>query len=369
MATKRRNTSSRNGSAGHQTGKDTIHGKPTTPSKTLDAGFSTAQAVPVIIDYYYALSLVLGGCCANVWAYEQLLMMNPRIGSALTFSQMLFITLQLLPSFLVYPPGRWLPRLKPRQVPLYQWAIQVTVLTTGSLLNNWAFAYQVPLTLLIVFRSAGLAVSMLFGVVFLKKRYTSMQIVSVITVSVGVILATLSKPKATSTSTNSAVPSADELWKYMIGVTMLVVSLFLTAFLGILQEKTYKQYGPCWQEGVFYTHFLSLPAFLFLIPDIKQGYNSLSQGPSTSSSLLSFMILGGNLISQLICVSGVNRLSSQVSSVSTNLVLTARKALSLCLSVWWFGNGWNAQLGAGAGMVFLGSAMFSAAGDVKAKKL
>lgn len=49
----------------------------------------------------------------------------------------------------------------------------------------------------------------------------------------------------------------------------------------------------------------------------------------------------------------------RVSSVSTNLVLTSRKALSLCLSVWWFGNGWNAELGLGASMVFLGSLFYT----------
>lgn len=52
-----------------------------------------------------------------------------------------------------------------------------------------------------------------------------------------------------------------------------------------------------------------------------------------------------------------------MSSVSTNLVLTARKALSLCFSVWWFGNGWNAQFGLGAAMVFLGSISFSLVGQ------
>ena len=74
---------------------------------------------------------------------------------------MLFITAQSLPSFLVRVPGQWCPRLKSRQVPLRQWALQVLVLTAGSLLNNWAFAYDVPLTVLIVFRSAG--VSLLFS--------------------------------------------------------------------------------------------------------------------------------------------------------------------------------------------------------------
>ncbi|GLB38283.1 putative UAA transporter family protein [Lyophyllum shimeji] len=357
----------------HASGK---HPRSTTPhspddedAKNLDPGLSVSQIAPVILDYYSTLSLVFGGCCTNVWTYEQLLMMNPRIGSALTFSQMLFITLQSLSTFLRWQPGHWIPRLKPRQVPLQQWALQVLVLTTGSLLNNWAFAYQVPLTLLIVFRSAGLVVSMIFGVVFLKKRYSWMQITSVIVVSSGVILATLSRPRPPSAaSTNSPSRSSEDMRKYMTGVVMLVVSLFLTSFLGLLQEKTYKKYGPCWKEGVFYTHFLALPMFIFLRSDIKQGISSLSQNPSSSSTFYPFLILGGNLVSQLVCVSGVNRLSSQVSSVSTNLVLTARKALSLCLSVWWFGNGWNAQLAMGATMVFLGSALFTAGGDTKAKK-
>ena len=54
-------------------------------------------------------------------------------------------------------------------------------------------------------------------------------------------------------------------------------------------------------------------------------------------------------------------IGQRVSNVSTNLVLTTRKAISLCFSVWWFGNGWNAQLGVGAGMVFLGSLLYTAA--------
>ena len=53
-----------------------------------------------------------------------------------------------------------------------------------------------------------------------------------------------------------------------------------------------------------------------------------------------------------------------MSSVSTNLVLTTRKALSLCLSVWWFENGWNTQLGLGAMMVFAGSLLFTLQSEI-----
>jgi UDP-xylose/UDP-N-acetylglucosamine transporter B4 len=91
---------------------------------------------------------------------------------------MLFITAQQLPSFITWdhddassPPhnririrrrrvrGRswWLrlPRLKPRQVPIAQWLLQVTTFASGTLLNNLVYAYSVPLTIQIVFRSAG----------------------------------------------------------------------------------------------------------------------------------------------------------------------------------------------------------------------
>jgi len=269
---------------------------------------------------------------------------------------MLFITLQALPGFLLFSSG--IPRFKPRQVPIAQWGLQVLVLTAGSLLNNWAFAFNVPLTIQIVFRSAGLAVSMLFGYLFLKNRYTYMQILSVLTVTVGVVLATLSRPK-TDSAKISQPRTTEELRRYTIGISMLVISLFCTALLGLLQERTYKKYGPCWKEGVFYTHFLSLPIFIFLGSDIKQGIVSLGNSQSFSSNATSYLVLLVNLASQLICVSGVNRLSSQVSSVSTNIALTARKALSLCFSVWWFGNGWNIQLASGASMVFIGSFLYT----------
>lgn len=200
-----------------------------------DSGVEVTVA-GALIDYSFMLSLVLGGCCTyvlcdfpwyailkqvsrNVWAYEQLLRMEPRIGtlledvfyvylshascflhgtllgSALTFSQMLFITLHQLPSFTTWSrPDSLVPKLRPRTVPLTQWLLQVVVLASGSLLNNWVFAFSVPLTIQIVFRSAGksyltvfillivirtigLAVSMLFGHLIMKQRYSLLQTV------------------------------------------------------------------------------------------------------------------------------------------------------------------------------------------------
>ncbi|KAM5532880.1 hypothetical protein V8D89_013432 [Ganoderma adspersum] len=350
-----------NGSVVTTSPKTTGKGK----AQAGDGEVSKAVALSMV-DYALVLSLVFGGCCSNVWSYEQLLKMDAHVGTTLTFSQMLFITMQSLPSFLTFPKDSWIPRLKPRHVPLRSWALQVLVLTSGSLMNNWVFAFSVPLTIQIVFRSAGLAVSMAFGYVAMNKRYSLSQMAAVAVVSTGVILATLSRP---SSPKSTDVPV--DVGRYTMGVAMLTFSLFLTATLGVLQERTYTKYGPHWKEGVFYTHCLSLPIFLLFVSDLKRGFRGLAEpaslAPFTEDALGSlapyvpYAVLVANMITQLACVSGVNQLSARVSSVSTNLVLTARKAISLCFSVWWFGNGWNGQLGLGAGMVFLGSLLYTAA--------
>lgn len=176
-----------------------------------------------------------------------------------------------------------MPTLIPRQVPLGEWALQVAVLMSGALLNNWAFAYNVPLTLQIVFRSSGthfnacppdldaqlilerLARFHASGLFSTKEKIPTVSAseflsmisvtsnsfdslkLSVFLVSVGVILAT------TSRSSANVSHEDDDRSVYLTGILMLSISLLLTGILGILQEQTYKKYGPCWREGVFYT--------------------------------------------------------------------------------------------------------------------
>ena len=71
--------------------------------------------------------------------------------------------------------------------------------------------------------------------------------------TVGVVLATLSRSSASASSIGLIPDSAEDLRRYTLGIIMLASSLFVTGILGILQERTYKKYGPCWREGVFYT--------------------------------------------------------------------------------------------------------------------
>ncbi|EUC55678.1 UDP-N-acetylglucosamine transporter, putative [Rhizoctonia solani AG-3 Rhs1AP] len=317
---------------------------------------------PGLFDFVLAVSLVFGGCCTNAWTLERVLNETPSIGTTLSFLQMLFITVQTLPSVLQWETPSWgwmpLPSFKPRNIPISVWSLQVVLICAISTLNNLTFRYKLPLSIQIVLRSAGLIVSMTLGYLFAGKRYNQTQLLAAVLVTLGVITTTTSK------SPSAALHQADTK-EYTLGIACLGLSLLGSGVLGLYQERTFAKYGPHWKEGVFYTHAMSLPIISSMWTEITDGWRSLA---TSSSSHATFYGLNGlhailvfNIITQAVCVRGVNNLTSQVSSVTTNLVLTARKAASLCLSIWWFGSGVSTRLAIGASCVFAGTVIYAQA--------
>ena len=76
---------------------------------------------------------------------------------------------------------------------------------------------------------------------------------SVVIVTSGVVLVTLSRSPTSNDSGKPILISSEDARKYFLGIIMMTVSLICTGVLGIMQERTYKIYGPCWREGLFYT--------------------------------------------------------------------------------------------------------------------
>lgn len=312
---------------------------------------------PFLLDWSKVVSLVFGGCCTNAWALERLLLASTSIGTTLTLFQMAFVALRGIPDFVRTKKDFPFVTLKPRVVPIKRWGLQVLILWSMTLLNNLALGYNVPVPLMIVFRSGGLGVSMFYGYLFLQRRYNRGQVLSIIICTFGVILTTVSRP-ASGGRTN---PTSEDSGPYAVGILFLTISSLLTGYLGLLQEKTYLRYGRCWQEGLFYTHLLALPLFLPFLRSIYFGITTLRLYSASSSSYLLSIALPVYLISQLACVSGVGMLTSRVSSVSTNLILTARKAVSLIISVVLLGSNWNIGMTVGSTMVFLGGIWYGMA--------
>lgn len=262
------------------------------------------------ISYLTTLGLVFGGCCGNAWTLEKLLMHDTSIGSALTVLQMAFVVISYLPSFLHRRRDAsgfrsFLPTFEKPAVPLASWGVQVVVLLGVNIFNNWTFIYKIPLTLQIVFRSSGLAVSMLFGYLFLEKRYNARQIIAVILVTVGVLVATLSRPTAANASSVHY-----DISTYIKGVTFMSLSLLLSGVLGTLQETTYRRYGSHWKEGVFYTHALALPVFLLVTNDALSGLKGIVRHAKGTAIPEIYGVVAVNVVTQAGCVSGANRLAS-----------------------------------------------------------
>ncbi|EIW71590.1 hypothetical protein TREMEDRAFT_27309 [Tremella mesenterica DSM 1558] len=322
------------------------------------------------------LSLVFGGCCSNVWALEAVLRDYPHSGTFLTFAQFIWVALQTASSQLVLPPGKGfrLPQLRQRKVPMKRWIVQTVMFVLISLMNNATFGLKIPMVVHIIFRSGGLCMSMLVGRLFAGKRYSFGQIVTLITV--GIILATLSAPRPhrptgptslfKSPKSQSWVP---EHYEYAVGVGFLSISLVLGSWLGLWQEETYKRYGKQWRESLFYSHFLSIPFFLPLYSNITSTFLAYTRSPplllfalpsAAPASIYTFgphhttqqwlewkpvsvpgalVALLVNVTTQGLCIRGVNRLTSRVNATTVNLVLTVRKAISLGISVWYYGSG------------------------------
>ncbi|KAJ2079735.1 golgi uridine diphosphate-N- acetylglucosamine transporter [Coemansia sp. RSA 988] len=199
-----------------------------------------------------------------------------------------------------------------------------------------------------------------------------MQIVSVVLVTVGVVIATFSSIGQTGVDKKQI----DDVCKYesFFGIILLTCGVVLAALLGLYQENTYKKYGKHWKEGLFYNHALALPMFLFFWKDIRNQAIAISQSPSmdvnSAPELINSLLvlfptlwysLGVNVVSQLACATGVHRMTSMSSSLSLNVVLNLRKLVSLILSVLLFRNPITPNMAFGCMLVFLGTFAYTRA--------
>ncbi|KAG2130996.1 UAA transporter [Suillus bovinus] len=365
-------------------------------------------------DWITTLSLVFGGCCSNAITLEHITSRYPNAGVLITFFQFLIVSLYGLPKQFTFndhsepkhvasgtvsapttPRRRWIPRLKNRKVPLLPYFVQVVLFFVLSTLNNAAFAYHIPMTVHIVFRSGGMIINMMLGWIFTKKRYTVRQVTSVVVVTAGIIMTTLSASKPKSRAAEVDIPDVS---LYAMGISILGLALVLSGFLGLIQDWVYARYvAPAeakassdpagqslWQEHMFYLHSLALPLFYFSKDNISTELTRMGSSPPIFLSLPQsgpltpyeagfvvpsiFIYLLFNTCTQLVCVVGVNRLTGRVSSLTVTLILTVRKAISLLLSIAVYGGQGNTEMWVGAGLVFIGTIGYSTGRKSKDQK-
>lgn len=304
-------------------------------------------------------------------------------------------TIQQHPSLRGFIPKKvqtktpWLPYkivLAPTAVPKYHWLIMVLMFWTVSLLNNLALEYRIDLALHIIFKSSSLLVNLIFGRM-LGKRYTLKQVIAVFLVTFGVIYVTvlssnsLQSSSSTSSRTTRSSPNigvnssntesspeansniddyaSEHMADWLFGITLMTISLIVSAILGLYQEHVYEKYGKHWRESLFYTHFFGIPFFILFTNKI------MSQFALMTTIEHAWFWLLMNAGTQMLCIAGVHRLSSISTSLTVNFVLTMRKFVSLLLSILYFGKIFTIQHVFGTFMVFIGTLLYSVSSSAK----
>ncbi|XP_052780532.1 LOW QUALITY PROTEIN: UDP-xylose and UDP-N-acetylglucosamine transporter-like [Mya arenaria] len=297
------------------------------------------------------IALTLAGCCSNMVLMELLVSNDPGCGNLVTFTQFLFIACEGFVNTLKFGTVK-------NKIPLSVYIKMVTMFFMIQVVNNYAFSYDIPVTLHIIFRAGSLMASLTLGVIIAHKRYPISKYVSVLMITLGICVCTYA-----SATGEHPTDRPFSIFNYTLGVSMMVFSLFMTARMGLFQESVYSKHGKHPNESLFFNHALPLPGFLLVAPNIYSAAIGFNQ--SETWSVLGVMVpkmwiyLLGNNLSQYVCIRSVFVLTSECTALTVTLVVTLRKFLSLLISIWYFSNPFTLAHWAGTFLVFAGTLIFT----------
>ncbi|RKF74652.1 UDP-N-acetylglucosamine transporter yea4 [Golovinomyces cichoracearum] len=322
------------------------------------------------------LGLIFGGCCSNVFALEAIVKIEPDSGTLLTFVQFLFVAVTGYISQFDKKNAPFF--IKPNQVPLRRWMVNIVLFFTINVLNNHAFSYNISVPIHIILRSGGSITTLIAGCAW-GKRFSRLQIATVILLTLGVIIAAWSDHKA-----KKMIDVSNDIPPFTTGLGILFVAQVLSAIMGLYTEETYKIYGPHWKENLFYSHLLSLPLFTPFLPSMTRQFLKLAASTPIQLSMTNLfqffsvnrqeLLIGVRIPSQLVylvtnvftqyaCIRGVNLLAAVSSALTVTIVLNIRKLLSLLLSIWLFENTLSVGTLVGACIVFFAGALYGIEGS------
>uniref|UniRef100_A0A1A9ZV34 UDP-xylose and UDP-N-acetylglucosamine transporter n=1 Tax=Glossina pallidipes TaxID=7398 RepID=A0A1A9ZV34_GLOPL len=314
-----------------------------------------------------AVAGVFIGCCSNVIFLELLIKYDPGSGNLITFSQFLIIAIE---GFIFTSK---FGTVKP-VIGLRDYGILVLMFFCTNVCNNYAFNFNIPMPLHMVFRAGSLMANMLMGIAILKRRYVISKYLSVLLITVGIVMCTLvsatevedtSNPKLKSTTAESSEYSAIFWWT--LGIIILTIALLISACMGIYQEFLYRKYGKRSREALYYTHLLPLPGFLLMGSNIWQHFViSVGSDPLKLLNINLYLpeqivYLIFNMMTQYVCISSVYVLTAECTSLTVTLVLTLRKFVSLLISIVYFKNPFTLYHWIGTILVFTGTIIFTEA--------
>lgn len=329
------------------------------------------------------LVLIFGGCCTNVFTLEAITRQVSKAGTALTFVQFFGVAIGSAIILAFSRQGLWRAVRSPK-TPWYMYARLVGFHFAVSLLNNMVLDFHISVPVHIILRSGGSIVTMALAWVLYGKTYSQRQVLAVGVLTLGVVMATFS-----GGATKRSLAHEDfSLPRFVAGIGIMLLGQVLSSFMGLTLESNFKRYGSTWQESLFWTHALALPCFLPFASTIARearyftdmhassaaGAHHLGLWHNTGAAVLDRIpnlvpFLGLNILTQFLCVVGVNQMAVVSSALSVTVVLNLRKFTSLVLSYGIFGHMLDAGMAIGSVLVFGGALVYAMEGQELASVL
>ncbi|KAK7496130.1 hypothetical protein BaRGS_00012540 [Batillaria attramentaria] len=305
-----------------------------------------------------AVGLVFLGCCSNVLFLEELVRELPKSGNLITFTAFVFNALDGLiftSKFFTVQPV----------IPIRFYMMMVSLFFVCQTLNNYVLGLNISMPLQMIFRAGSLVANLVLGYIILHRRYKWSKYISVVMITLGIITCTIASSGEVKSQPGHTDDPTYDFWIWCLGIFLLVVSLFLSAWMGVFQEQTYTRFGKHPSEALFYNHLLPLPGFLLLGTDIvsqAQIYNATVPVLLPVVGLAiprAWLLLIFNTITQYICIRAVFVLTTECASLTVTLVVTLRKFVSLIFSIVYFQNPFTLYHWIGTSLVFGGTLIFT----------
>lgn len=294
-----------------------------------------------------ALTIVMSllACCANVHSFERILQVSSQVNTILTLTQSIFILIALNSySFLVN--GRGLG------VRLNTWGHLTPIILQNitAYLTNYAFEFNVSMPTNIILRSTGTVMTMVIGAALYHKKYTKLEIVGALLISIGTVVFTI----------DIQSPAYKEVdGSPLIGMTLLIIATMLASFTSLHKEKLFLS-KVSWVETMYFNYLYGLVIYIPLIPKIAAEMEEFRRVSSSD--------LASNWVTQFLCVSFVNVLMVRVSALTLNIILLCRRIVSIVISVVYMGDGVSHTAFIGVCSVIFGAFMYIIAVDKKLKR-
>lgn len=270
---------------------------------------------------------------------------NSQISTLITLLQYIFIFLTLLGYLNFTRFWKDESNFKGYKPWSLKYLIPVIVHNFCASMSNYVFNYNMSMGTHIIIKSLGPPITLILGWIFWGKVYGLNKIFGSILIAIGSGLFTINVQEFSGT-TNEA--------NNKVGIILLVGLVLVSSMTSLYTAEIYqsKSREVDWKVVMYYNYLVGL---LLNMPLIGVVFNSLEM---IIKDNVNYWKIFWNLVTQILCVIGVNILTFKLTALTLSLVLIIRRFVSLFISLYLFEIPVNGNGFLGAILVLTGSFIY-----------